>query len=325
MNVESVKKLMKDPIGVGLYFAFEKWRTKDGRRILSTNLYKKVAKRINRQKYARYQSFRNAFLKKFMEENRFDFPEEFMEDGWNTYDSSYFPFTNDVVAAGRKIYEEKGPDSSRVFMPYPIAYYDELLSIDAFKKFAFSKKLIAHAAKYLGEYPVLTNIDLVRSDPRESTEWLESQQLHLDVIDTKIFRVIVYITAVDKENGPFTFYPISVSEKIKKDRYIRYGSALSSMNIDDSKLTEYESEECVEVLGESGSLLTVDGCNCFHFGSRVKSQSRCVLMLSFTSPALENLRERVQLDLVPEYTDEPDYIRLTKEKEFIPTSLLSGS
>lgn len=320
MRLESVKKLLKDPIGVGLYFLFEKWRTKDGRRILSTNVYKRLAKAINRQKYAKFKIKRDAFLKNFLSNHHFEYPENFMKDGWTLFDDKYFPYTEEVVKAGQAIYEKKGEDKSRVFMPYPIAYFDELLDIDVFYKFAFSEKMIAHAAEYLGEYPVLTNIDLVRSDPRERDEWLESQQLHLDVIDTRVFRVIVYITDVDSNNGPFSFFPLSVSEKMKKDKKLNYGAPLTSMNIEDSRLGDYSNDDLIQVKGKSGSVLTVDTCNCFHYGSRAESESRCVLMLSFTSSSLENLRERMQLDLIPESDSmEPEYIKLVKNREFMPS------
>lgn len=320
MQKATLKKLLKDPAGVGLFYLFEKFRTRDGRRILSTNLYKKVAKRINERKYAEFKPYRDAFLKNFNASHPQCFPDNFMSEGWHLFEDSPFPHSDEVLAAAQAIYQRKGDDPSREFMPYPIAFFDELLNIDAFYKFAFSEKMITHAAKYLGEYPILTNIDLVRSDPRDRTEWLEAQQLHRDVIDTKVFRVIMYITDVDEANGPFTFFPLSTSRKIQADKALNYGGALGSMNIPDHKLADYPQSEMIAVKAKQGSVLTVDTCNCFHFGSRATNASRCVLMLSFTSLALENLRERMDLDLIPHHVDdEPAYIQMVKNREFLPS------
>lgn len=314
--MNSINKLLHDPFGVGLYYLFEKWRTKDGRRVLSTNLYKKLAKQLNSRKYKTISEQRKAFLETFQKENDFPIPDDFMKDGWTVFDSEYFPYTKEVVEESLKLFEEKGPDTSRVDMPYSVVYADELLANEAFYNFAFSKKMIAHAAKYLGEYPILNNIDLLRSDPTDRDGWLNSQQLHLDVIDTKILRVVVYITDVDEENGPFTFFPLSVSNEIKKDKELNYGSAMSNMSVEDAKLTKYENAEKVIVKGKSGSVLTVDSCNCFHYGSRAKSTSRCALMLSFTSMSLENLRDRMNLDISEtKKLDDPLYIKLVRSRD----------
>ena len=320
MKFRNIKKFIKDPFGIGLYYIFEKWRTKDGRRILSTNSYKKISKIVNLLKYRKYKTAREEFLFKFLARNQFEYPDDFMHEGWSLFDEAYFPHTSDVVLAAKEIYSKKGRDNKRKLMPYPIANFDELLKIEAFHKFAFSEKMIAHAAKYLGEYPILTNIGLVRSDPLKNNVWQGSQLLHQDVIDTKVFRVIVYISDVDIENGPFTFYPIPISLKIEQDKNLRYGAPLSTRDIPDHMLTDYTEAHCNSVTGPAGTVLTVDTCNCFHFGSRATSASRCILMLAYTSIALENLRERMGLDLIPEKnSNEPDYIKLVKDREFLPS------
>lgn len=325
MKLQSLKKLLKDPMVIGLYFLFEKWRTKDGRRVLSTNLYKKLAKRINRSKAAKYQAARDTFLQLFLDEHPVEYPENFMKDGWTLYDEDYFPYTSEVVKLGKEMFDSRGPDNTRKIMPYSIAHFDELLDIEAFYKFAFSEKMIAHAAKYVGEYPVLVSIELLRSDPKEGQAWLESQQLHLDVIDSKVFRVVVLISDVDEQNGPFTFFPLSVSDKIKQDKKIKYGSPLTSMNIEDARMGDYANEEIVEISGQAGKVLTVDTCNCFHYGSRAKSRSRCVLMLSYASPALENLRGSMSLDLIPDVLpSDPEYVKLVKDKNYTPSISVSG-
>ena len=94
------------------------------------------------------------------------------------------------------------------------------------------------------------------------------------------------------------------------------------MGIVDSDLKDYyENEELIEVSAKSGSVLTVDTCNCFHFGSRAKTESRCILMLSFTSLCLENLRERMDLDLIPHNKpNEADFIKLVKNRGYIPSN-----
>ena len=149
-----------------------------------------------------------------------------MSDGWSRYAVDYFPHTQEVVLKGQEIYSRITADSSRTVMPYNIADMDDLLAIDAFYQFAFSEQMIAHAAAHIGEYPVLVNMGLLRSDPTSNKDWVASQNLHLDVIATKILRVVVLINAVNENNGSLLFIrclPLTKSGRIKKSNMALQG------------------------------------------------------------------------------------------------------
>lgn len=317
MLLKKINLFLKKPLSVAIFYLFERWVTKDKRRVLSTNLYIKIARFINLREYNITLKARKAFLTEFQRLHASSTPKDFMADGWSLFPENYFPYTREVVATGKAIFEKVGRDNSRKVMPYHIADIDELLAIEEFYKFAFSEKLIAHAAEYIGEYPVLANMALLRSDPTSNDIWIGSQNFHLDIISKKVFRVVVLIDEMNQQNGPFTFYPASVSKKIRSDKNIKYGYSLTSPTIKDEELKDYPDHQQVQIIGEGGEVLTVDTCNCFHLGSRAKSESRCVLMLSYTSPILDNLRDAMGLDKSVAITEsEPMHIKLAKSKNY---------
>lgn len=317
-SLRGLHRLLKDPIGVGTFFLFEKLRLSDGRRVLSTNFYKKLAKKINSSRTKASRSYRDGLFNRLTSDTENTVDVGFMAEGWGLWNKTYFPFTQAVVEDGIKIYRNRAEDASRIVMPYSIASYKELLEIDSFRNFAFSQKMLEHAAHYLGDYPYLVSVELLRSDPRPGVGWIESQQAHLDIIDTKVFRVVVMISDVGDDNGPFSFFPLGTSRKIARDKRIRYGAALSSMNIPDELLSAYQ-DDLIVVKAESGDVLTVDTCNCFHLGSRATDRSRCVLMLSYASSSLENMRGAMDLDIVHYGNDDDtEFVRAAKFPSYFP-------
>jgi hypothetical protein len=322
MQVSSLLRLLKDPLTVSVYYVFEKWRTPDGRRYLSTNIYKTVAKFLNRIKFRRYCKPRDRFLSEFSQRVAFRTPDDFMRDGWHQTTTADVPEIAAAVACAKRIFEDKGEDINRSLMPYTVAHYDTLLNEPDIAAFAFSDKIIKYASDYLGEYPVLTNIGLVRTDPRPGQGWLEAQNLHLDVIDTKVFRVLVYVTDVKEENGPFSFYPLSISERLSRDPKLAYGGMLSNMGIEDHEIPSYASDGLIKITGQAATTFFVDTCRCFHFGSRAEVGTRGVLMLAYTGLAIENLRESMGLDIMSyDVPGSGDKERFLLDRRYIPNEL----
>lgn len=313
---------MKAPLTVSVYYLFEKWRTPDGRRYLSTNVYKVLSKLLNRIKFRRYRKPRDRFLSEFRQRVVFKTPNGFMRDGWHQTTSTDIPEIAAAVACARRIFEEKGEDVNRTLMPYTVAYYDELLNEPDIAALAFSDTIISYASDYLGEYPVLTNIGLVRTDPRPGQAWLEAQNLHLDVIDTRVLRVLVYVTDVREESGPFSFYPLPISERLSTDPELAYGGVLSNMGIEDHQIPSYASDHLVKITGPAGTTFFIDTCRCFHFGSRAESGTRGVLMLAYTGLAIENLRESMGLDIMGyDVLGSSDKERFLLNRRYIPDKL----
>lgn len=309
MNIGSLVKVLKNPIGTLVYFAFERFRTRDGRRFLSTNLYRGLAKWLNKITYRRFRAQRTRFLQHYLAGYQIELCDSFMKDGWAFEPAGSLPEVAGLVEAARAIFDAEGEYKGIDVMPYPIASPEQLLREEAIYNFVTSDQLIYRACLYLGEYPVLTNISLVRSDPRPARPWEASQNLHLDIIDTKVFRVIVHITDVDETNGPFSFYPLSTSTRLRRDKTLNYGSSLVDLGIRDEQLPDYTEGQLEVVTGPAGSVLFVDSSNCFHLGSRATERARCVFMLTYTSLAIENMRAAMGLD------DLSGAVKPTEEKE----------
>lgn len=309
MNIGSLVKVFKNPVGILVYFAFERLCTRDGRRFLSTNVYRRIAKWLNSLTYRRYRTERARFLQGYLAAQEIELSDSFMNDGWAAEPTGSLPEVAGLLEAARAIFDAQGEDKSIDVMPYPIASPEQLLRNEAIFKFVTSDALLYRACRYLGEYPVLTNISLVRSDPRPTKPWEASQNLHLDIIDTKVFRVIVHITDVDTTNGPFSFYPLSTSNRLREDKTLKYGASLVDLGIRDEQLPDYTTGRLEVVTGPAGAVLFVDSSNCFHLGSRATERARCVFMLTYTSLAIENMRSAMGLD------DLSHCVELSGEKE----------
>lgn len=316
---------IKDPLGLMLFIAFERWYTRNGNRVLSTNMYRKVSKKYNLIKYMKYRELRQRFFINFTTElsSKYKIDDEFMMDGWSRPESHDLPHSKEMLEKAKEIFELKGPHHNTRCNPYPVYTAEELISIDVFRNFALSEKLLYMAAKYLGEYPILNNIDILRSDPsHRKSDWQGSQLFHLDIIDRKILRVIIYITDVDSESGPFTFIPLAASNAIRYDKALGYGKMFKPVSVSDEQVANClgDMNDLIEVEGMSGDILLIDTSNCFHCGSRNYSKVRGAIMITYASLAKENLRSSLGLD--PEFDiaeSDEEFIKFAKSRNYYPS------
>ena len=136
--------------------------------------------------------------------------------------------------------------------------------------------VIATAIKYLGEIPIISNVELWVSEPNDTR--IGSQRYHFDGRQWYFRRTkfIFNINDINPENGPFTFIPAHISRRIA-DTNGRVKGRFS----DDEILSGISESDQVPVVGPSGTGAAVDSGRCLHLGGRTSEGMRLLLMFEF--------------------------------------------
>jgi hypothetical protein len=148
---------------------------------------------------------------------------------------------------------------------------------------AMSDGILGAAAGYLGVLPRLFSINVWLTRPNLSSEGLYNSQLwHLDKPDTGILSLFVNLNDVGEKNGPFTFLPADVSQRVRAaTRYDRI-SILGDGRLDDEvTFKAARPSELVSLAGPAGTAGFVDTSTCLHQGSRCEEGERWTLVFRF--------------------------------------------
>lgn len=164
---------------------------------------------------------------------------------------------------------------------------------------AVARPILDAVTEYLGEVPILGNITIMVSVPNESQ--VGSQLYHLDFADEKQVKLFIYVDAVTKDNGPFTFTPISVTNDLIK----AYDYDRGRLSIDQVEKAVGANKE-IQVTGPAGTALLCDTSRCLHYGSNRNKTTRVVLLIQYVAHAVpeqppavwpvEDIASRITLD-----------------------------
>jgi len=148
------------------------------------------------------------------------------------------------------------------------------LAKNAIRDFLESDYILDHVSAYLNGPFVLTALRLWWSPVNDST--LSSQMYHLDEEDTSQLKLIINISDVKQDHGPFTFLTSEQSDKVLND----YSISKRRYTDDEIKksLSDYQHES---IIGPPGFGGFVDTSRCLHFGSRNNKEDRLVFMAQF--------------------------------------------
>src|SRR6478672_736533 len=82
-------------------------------------------------------------------------------------------------------------------------------------RFALQERILKFIGAYFGESPFLQDINILASFSTDSDKWQDSQLWHQDYGDSKVLKLWVYLTDVEKpETGPFTYLPGHLSRRV---------------------------------------------------------------------------------------------------------------
>ncbi len=151
---------------------------------------------------------------------------------------------------------------------------ESLLSKPGIREFLQSDYVLNHVSAYLKSPFVLSALRLWWSPTNDTT--LSSQMYHLDEEDVSQLKLLINVTSVGDENGPFTFLSAQQSEQVLND-YPVTKRRYTDEEIEQS-LSDYRPQS---IMGQPGSGGFVDTSKCLHFGSRHIKQDRLVFMAQF--------------------------------------------
>ena len=151
---------------------------------------------------------------------------------------------------------------------------DDFLKHPEIGDFILNDLFLALATHYLGSIPRLGSAMLWWSTANDTTR--ASQLYHTDTEDGRQLKFFVNLTEVQPENGPFTFFPASISKSIRAD----LGHDIGRLH-DEAVHRHLSSTKALPFVGSFGSGVAVDTSNCLHYGRRTRKGERLILMTQF--------------------------------------------
>ncbi len=151
-----------------------------------------------------------------------------------------------------------------------------------YMKLALNPAIVKMVGDYLGMLPVIENI-LVWYSPNLENFGRSSQFYHFDAQDVRTLQMLLMVEDVDADSGPFVLLEATESEKLA--RSINYKKGGETKRIDDELVSQYCSADKIhKVVGPAGSLWIADSDRCFHYGSRMATKPRFMLVFQYFTP-----------------------------------------
>jgi hypothetical protein len=155
---------------------------------------------------------------------------------------------------------------------------EDLVKYPEFMDFALNPELLSVAADYIGELPLLGGVYFWHAHPVEQ-DWNTSQLYHTDYDDIRQFKVFVFVNDIDEQSGPFTCIPARITDRLSnKLQYNRQGYIQDK---DIRPLLTHNDETIFT--GPAGTIAFVDTSRAFHFGSRVSTKDRYMIVFQYLS------------------------------------------
>ena len=245
-----------------------------------------IVKKINSFCYKPWLKMR----KNIFDEKVFKLNSLKVSDGFLIDDSFQLPFIDDAINDCLKICDFP---VENVKKSYLINHLDskKLFDYKGLLSFCTSPLLVGTVAEYLGEFPVISSIQVWNSPPSDTHDAgvIGSQEFHLDNVSDRQMKVFVNLINIDNDNGPFSF--ISEMESNEVFNKISYGNVKNIDRIEDEDVYNIvKSSELKQNTGPSGLVTLIDTCRCLHFGSRNTKYGRKLLMVQYTSIARADTR-----------------------------------
>lgn len=154
-------------------------------------------------------------------------------------------------------------------------------------KLALDPKLLRTVARYLGVWPRLHAVSSWLNFPTDK-EASYSQLWHRDPEDLKTVKVFIYLDAVSKENGPFSYicntHPFGAA--CDRDPEHKHPRRVTDEEMD----RVLPKETWFECTGPANTMIIVDTVG-FHRGGNVKSGTRFLITFTYTSGRPQQKRE----------------------------------
>jgi len=228
-----------------------------------------------------------------------------MQDGWALDTSGSLPHLDRVLEDSEKIIAERGGARKSEVGKYRSYFQDvwtpaDLEKYPSFLDFTTSSDVLAPVADYLKCVPTLSTtlpsgIRFVESNAAfddQPGRPHDSQLYHIDYYSLPNVYVLVLLRDTARENGPWTFLPRGVSQRISKK--LNYWTKQHGYRLSDEQVhAEADRKEVIEFCGRRGDVLFIESSGCFHYGSRNSVQPRFQLMLGYLGVCRTDFSEAI--------------------------------
>jgi hypothetical protein len=164
----------------------------------------------------------------------------------------------------------------------PVLQADDFLRHPEIVTYCLDPKLLAAAADYLGEPPVLRSVQLYWTSENETE--IGSQRWHYDHIPPRQLKLFVYLVPVSEDTGPFTFLPANVSEQFMVGMGKSWEEANRKTYADEEIVARCGMTAIRRLVGPAGAGGLVDTTRCLHYGGRTQRGERLVMIIQYTLP-----------------------------------------
>lgn len=185
------------------------------------------------------------------------------------------------------------------------------------KDFVLSDEMIATAAGYLKEIPVLYGAYVWYCPNRDAADMVGSQMFHCDREDHKQLKVFIPIDEITADCGPTTCVPANATKNFFERRK-KEGLTLSLKNrFADEDVHAHASSKEHAIIGKRGTLAFVDTTNCLHYGSRPAQDGKYHMVLHYLTPFSSKLSNQINPDdlsgsledIILSYEDKSPHLR----------------
>ncbi|WP_372368916.1 hypothetical protein [Candidatus Uabimicrobium sp. HlEnr_7] len=277
---------------------------------LGINNTMRLAKWYNTRLYGKYlkhrrKQYQHNFMELLNENGKIKEPALKMNDGWVIDTSLSLPYLQDLLDEADKIIKERGRkiernNSYRAFFRNIISVED-LSTYPSFLNFILSSQVLATACNYLGFIPCMPKdrpigvrfaASSTSFDESAHLPPRDSQLFHIDPYCTREVYVIVLLHDIRADQGPFCFFPESLSQKAAKK--LGYWTRRLPYRLSDELVYSIlDKKDRQDFVYPKGSVLFIDPSKCFHYGSRNTQETRYQLMYALANPCRTDFSETV--------------------------------
>ena len=202
---------------------------------------------------------------------------------FNSCDSQIFNHAkNTILNSNNEEFNQSNSKENK----YTIDIYSKLDQKikDKIFNFASSDLMISTAAKYLGIFPILSNIILNYNIPRKPDKVRGAMLWHKDDLGYKSLDLFLCITDLDDDNGPL--YVSKANDNLgalsRIDSFIKNPIRGERQKIDLNEFNFYTSgNELIKLEGKKGTALLIDSIANYHRGGNCKNKNRLMLRISY--------------------------------------------
>lgn len=201
------------------------------------------------------------------------------------------PGTAAMVAKARLLLAQyqsgHAANSSRLTVPQKVASQDPDISL-----WGLNENLLNIVENYIG----LPIYYLGAEIKREFADGQSSgvRKWHIDPEDHRMVKIIVYLSHVDEQSGPFEYMTKDLTRRaVSRTRYV------SGLISDDKIVKVMRQADCQVCLGNEGTIAIFDGCSIFHRAQIPLKQDRTSITFHYVSKYPIILRTPDSLQRLP--------------------------